>query len=483
MRLVAGIDSSTQSCKVTVRDLDTGACIREGSAPHPAATIVDPDVWWYALLDAVHAAGGLDDVLAVSVSGQQHTPIFLDATGTPVTASPLWNDLGSHPHMVALNAELGRDTWIRRTGLPLTLSDTVVKARWLRDELPDAAARTAAIAVVHDWLTWRLRGFGPGTGGIDSLVTDRSEASGTGYWSGETGEYTPDLLEHAFGRPVVLPVILGPLDRAGVTAAGLPGIPAGLPIGVGSGDNAAAALALGLEEGDAVLSLGTSGVVYARTADPVHDYAGYVCSYADATGDHLPIVATLNAARNLQVGAELLGCTHDELAELALAAPPGAEGLTLLPYFEGERTPDLPHARAAVLGASLSNFTRANMARAIVEGTVASQVAMLDALAACGVHSRRVLVIGGAAKNRAVQRVLAELVDLPLAVPSADEYVAKGAAMQAAAALTGSFPRWPVETSPVAPAPPAPQVVRQHHDAQIALGYLASAPSPTPARV
>ncbi len=159
------------------------------------------------------------------------------------------------------------------------------------------------------------------TGGIDSLVTDRSEASGTGYWSGETGEYTPDLLEHAFGRPVVLPVILGPLDRAGVTAAGLPGIPAGLPIGVGSGDNAAAALALGLEEGDAVLSLGTSGVVYARTADPVHDYAGYVCSYADATGDHLPIVATLNAARNLQVGAELLGCTHDELAELALAAP------------------------------------------------------------------------------------------------------------------------------------------------------------------
>ncbi len=472
MRLVAGIDSSTQSCKVTVRDLDTGACIREGSAPHPSETIVDPETWWSALLLAVDAAGGIDDVLAVSVSGQQHTPIFLDASGVPTAPSPLWNDLGSHPHMLALNAELGRDTWIRRTGLPLTLSDTVVKARWLRDEDPDAAARTAAIAVVHDWLTWRLRGYGPGTGGVENLVTDRSEASGTGYWSGETGEYTRDLLLHAFGRAVVLPEVLGPLERAGVTAAGLPGIPAGIPIGVGSGDNAAAALALGLAEGDAVLSLGTSGVVYARTAAPVHDYAGYVCSYADATGDHLPIVATLNAARNLQVGAEVLGCSHDELAALALSAQPGAEGLTVLPYFEGERTPDLPHARGAVLGASLRNFTRPNVARAIVEGTVASQVAMLDALAACGVRSRRLLVIGGAAKNPAVQRVLAELVDLPLGIPTPDEYVAKGAAMQAAAALTGSFPAWTVEVSAVPPASPEPQIVRQHHDAQIALGYV-----------
>lgn len=477
MRLVAGIDSSTQSCKVTVRDLDTGRCIREGAAPHPPQTIVDPEVWWDALLDAVRAAGGIGDVLAVSVSGQQHTPIFLDAQGVPTALSPLWNDLGSHPHMVALNAELGRDTWIRRTGLPLTLSDTVVKARWLRDEDPDAAARTAAIAVVHDWLTWRLQGHRPGTGVIEALVTDRSEASGTGYWSPETGEYERDLLVHALGHDVVLPAVLGPRETAGRTGAGLPGIPEGIPIGVGSGDNAAAALALGMEEGDAVLSLGTSGVVYARSAHPVHDYAGYVCNYADATGAHLPIVATLNAARNLQVGADILGCTHDELAALALSAPPGAEGLTVLPYFEGERTPDLPHARGAVLGATLSNFTRRHLARAIVEGTVASQVAMLDALEACGVRARRLLVIGGAAKNPAVQRVLAELVDLPIHVPTADEYVAKGAAMQAAVAMTGDFPVWPVQLERIAGAAPAPRIRRQHHDAQVALGYVVPAPA------
>lgn len=472
MTLVAGIDSSTQACKVTVRDLATGARVREGKAAHPDATVVDPEVWWAALLEAVRAAGGLDDVAAVSVSGQQHTPIFLDTSGAVVAMSPLWNDTGSHPQMVALNAELGREEWIRRTGLPLTLSDTVVKARWLRDTDPDAARRTAAVAVVHDWLTWRLRGYGPGTGGVDRLTTDRSEASGTGYWSGQDEAYTPDLFAHAFGASAILPEVLGPLGRAGMTGAGIPGVPAGIPIGVGSGDNAAAALALGLADGDAVLSLGTSGVVYARTPAPVHDYSGYVCSYADATGAHLPLVATLNAARNLHLGASLLGCTYAELSDLALEAPAGAGGLALLPYFEGERTPDLPHARGSLQGATLTNLTRANFARAVVEGTLASQVAMLDALHVCGVSTTRMLLIGGAAKNHAVQRVLAQMVDLPIVVPEFDEYVTKGAAMQAAAVLDGAFPSWPLAATELPRVALELQIARQHVEAQRALGYL-----------
>lgn len=473
--LVAGIDSSTQSCKVTVRDVSTGRMVREGKAAHPAATILDPECWWDALLLAVNRAGGLQDVAAVAVSGQQHTPIFLDASGAVTALSPLWNDTGSHPQMVALNEELGRDEWIRRTGLPLTLSDTVVKLRWLRDVDPAAAGRTAAVAVVHDWLTWRLMGFGAGSAaaGLDRLTTDRSEASGTAYWSGETEQYTPDLFEHAFGRSAVLPRILGPLDTAGRTGGGLPGIPAGIPLGVGSGDNAAASLALGLAEGDAVLSLGTSGVVYTRTASPVHDYAGYVCSYADATGDHLPLVATLNAARNFDLGAALLGCTHAELSALALEAVPGAGGLTLLPYFEGERTPDLPHERGSLLGASLVNFTRPNFARAVIEGTLASQTVMLDALRACGVSVSRLLLIGGAAQSPAVQQILAQMVDVPVAVPVFDEYVAKGAAMQAASTLTGDFPSWPVAVTPLPSSPLEPRIGAQHRAAQSALGYTA----------
>jgi xylulokinase len=471
MTLVAGIDSSTQACKVTVRDLETGRQLREGKASHPSDTIVDPAVWWDALLTAVNRAGGLNDVSAISVSGQQHTPIFLDASGNVVSKSPLWNDTGSHPHMMELNNELGRDEWIRRTGLPLTLSDTVTKLRWLRDVDPDAADRTDAVAVVHDWLTWRLMGFGPGTGGIDKLTTDRSEASGTAYWSGETGEYCMDLFEHAFGKSAHLPQIFGPLDTAGVTGAGIAGIPAGLPIGVGSGDNAAAALSLELSEGDAVLSLGTSGVVYARTPKPVHDYAGYVCSYADATGDHLPLVATLNAARNFDLGAALLGCTHREFSDLALTAPAGSDGLTLLPYFEGERTPDLPNERASLHRASLTNFTRANFARAVIEGTLSSQVAMLDALKDCGVRPSRLILIGGAAQSPAVRAILAQMVDVPLLVPDVDEYVTKGAAMQAAVTLTGAFPSWHVAMSELPKAPMQPHITEQHESAKAALGY------------
>jgi len=469
--LVAGIDSSTQSCKVSVRDLATGIQVREGKASHPAGTIVDPEVWWDALLTAVHRAGGLDDVAAIAVSGQQHTPIFLDASGAPVCDSPLWNDTGSHRHMLDLNAEVGRQEWIRRTGLPLTLSDTVTKLRWLRDTAPSAVDRTAAVAVVHDWLTWRLMGHGPGSGSIDRLTTDRSEASGTAYWSPDTGEYTLDLFELAFGKLATLPVVLGPLDRAGVTGAGIPGIPADIPIGVGSGDNAAAALALDVTEGDGVLSLGTSGVVYTRSSSPVHDMDGYVCSYADATGRHLPLVATLNAARNLDAGAALLGSTYDELSSLALQAAPGAEGLTILPFFEGERTPDLPDARASMHGASLGNLTRANFARAIVEGTLASQVAMLDALAACELRIDRLLLIGGAAASPAVRSILGQMTTVPLVIPAADEYVTKGAAMQAAASLTGGFPEWHVARTALKPVLFEPRIADQHVAAMTALGY------------
>jgi len=472
--LVAGIDSSTQSCKVTVRDLATGVTVREGVAPHRPETIVDPRTWWDALLLAVRRAGGLDDVAAISVSGQQHTPVFLDSTGAVVADSPLWNDTGSHPHMIALNDELGRDEWIRRTGLPLTLSDTVTKVRWLRDVDPAAADRTAAVAVVHDWLTWRLRGFGGDEpGGLDQLTTDRSEASGTAYWSGETEDYCHDLFAHAFGAAAILPRVLGPLDVAGVTGRGIPGIPAGISVGVGSGDNAAAALALGLAEREAVLSLGTSGVVYARSADPVHDYAGYVCSYADATGGHLPLVATLNAARNFEVGASLLGTSHDEFSRLALAAPPGAEGLTLLPYFEGERTPDLPHARGSLHAASLANLSRENFARAVIEGTLASQVAMLDALRQCSVPVDRLLLIGGAARSEAVRTILSQLVDIPVAVPEPGEYVAMGAAMQAASTLEGAFPTWSTRVDELPDLPVERRIEQQHSAAMEALGYLA----------
>lgn len=472
MTLIAGIDSSTQSCKVIVVDAQTGRVVREGRAPHPPGTVVDPNRWWDALLSAVMQAGGLSDVSALSVGAQQHGMVCLAKDGTVVRDALLWNDTSSHPQVATLNDELGPDEWVRRTGLPLSVSFTVTKVRWLRDNEPDNVARTEAVVLPHDYLTWRLKGGGPQNPDLDMLTTDRSDASGTAYWSGETEDYLPDLFELALGKQAVLPKVLGPTERAGVTGDGIPGIPAGLPIGVGGGDNAVAALALQLEVGDAVMSLGTSGTVYARTQSPVNDYSGIVSSYADATGDHLPLSATLNAARDLEAVANLIGRDHGELAYLAMSAPAGAEGLTLLPYFEGERTPNLPDARASLHGASLGNLTRNNLARATVEGMLASQVVMLEATRALGVPVNRLFLIGGAAKSQAVQTVLAEIVDVPVQVPDPGEYVAKGAAMQAVAALEGAFPAWERQASEVPEREHQPVIMEQHEAAKRALGYV-----------
>jgi xylulokinase len=250
----------------------------------------------------------------------------------------------------------------------------------------------------------------------------------------------------------------------------LSGIPSGITVAAGSGDNAAAALALKLQVGDAVMSLGTSGVVYSRSTTPVHDYSGVVCSYADGTGDHLPLAATLNAARDLDAAATVLGCSHEELSMLALAAPAGAGGLTLLPYFEGERTPNLPDARASFHGASLVNFTRENFARAAIEGMVASQVVLVEATKACGVAVNRLFLIGGAAKSPAVQQVLRQILDVPLLVPDPGEYVATGAASQATASLTGQFAEWTPTFHEVPAAASENAIMDQHWAARNALG-------------
>ena len=472
MTLVAGVDTSTQSCKIVVRDLETGALVREGRAAHPDGTEVDPNAWWDAFLEAVRAAGGLEDVAAISVAGQQHGMVALAQDGTVVRDALLWNDTRSAPQVKWLNGKLGNaQEWVTRTGLSLVPSFTITKIAWLAQHEPDNAARVAAVALPHDWLTWRLRGFGPQNPQLDQLTTDRSDASGTGYWSGQTEDYIDGLIELAFGRLVMLPTVLGPLERAGVTGEGIPGVAAGVPVGVGAGDNAAAALALDLAPGDAVISLGTSGTVYARTSSPVTDPNGVVAGFADATGDFLPLIATLNAARNVDAAARILGIAVEDVAALALEAAPGAGGLTLVPYFEGERTPNLPDATASLHGMTLTNTTRENLARAAVEGTLSALLVGVHAVEAAGVPIERVAVIGGGAKSAAVQAILPQMVDAPVFVPPAGEYVANGAAKQAVAALTGEFPDWDLGAVELPRGERHPEIFAQHQAAKQALDY------------
>ncbi|GGF93131.1 xylulokinase [Rhodococcoides trifolii] len=453
MALVAGVDSSTQSCKVVVRDADSGELVRSGRAAHPDGTEVDPRRWLDALHAAIDAAGGIDDVDAVAVGAQQHGLVCLDESGAVVRPALLWNDTRSAPSADDLVSELGgAQQWVDAVGVVPVASITAAKLRWVADNEPEHANRTAAVCLPHDWLSWHLGG----ASSLSSLATDRGDASGTGYFSARDDEYRVDLLELAFrGRRPELPRVARPSEGIGTTSAGA-------TIGPGTGDNAAAALALGAREGDLVVSVGTSGVVSAVATVAPRDASGLVAGFADATGRHLPLVCTLNAARVLDATARMLGVDHDELSRLALSTT--SEGLVMVPYFEGERTPNRPDATGAIHGLRLTNSTPAHLARAAVEGLLCSLADGIDHLVEQGATVRRVVLIGGGAKSEALRLLAPAVFGVPVDVPPSGEYVADGAARQAAWVLSGKDqpPNWEFSDVPRFEADPTP-AVRQRY--------------------
>ncbi|MDT0448535.1 xylulokinase [Streptomyces hesseae] len=449
MATVVGVDSSTQSCKVVVCDAERGEVLRRGRAPHPEGTEADPEAWWQALCQALGDAGaaGPADVDAIAVAGQQHGLVALGADGVPVRRALLWNDTRSAPQAADLVRELGGTrAWADAVGTVPVAALTAAKLRWLADREPDAADRTETGMLPHDWLTWRLCG---GAASGAEPVTDRGDASGTGYWSPAEGRYRPDLLRLAFrGRSPRLPRVLDPAGAAGRT-------PGGTLVAAGTGDNMGAALGLGLAPGEAVVSLGTSGTVFARSPHPTADPGGAVAGFADASGEFLPLVCTLNAARVLSSAARMLEVDLDALDALARRAAPGADGLVLLPYLGGERTPNLPDASGSLLGMRVGNMYPHNLARAAVEGMLCGMADALDELRGQGVPVERLLLIGGAAKAPVVAEAAAQVFGMPVTVPRPDEYVALGAARQAAWALAGTPepPAWPRPGGTDVPAP------------------------------
>jgi xylulokinase len=438
MSTVAGIDSSTQSTKIVVCDAETGHILAEGQALHPDGTEVHPDAWWEALR-AADRDGLLDGVDAIGVGAQQHGLVALDDAGEVVRPALLWNDTRSARAADELVAELGGPrVWAEAVGSVPVASFTVTKLRWLAEHEPELADRVARVMLPHDWLTWRLLGRAA------EPVTDRGDASGTGYWSPATGGYREDILAKAFGRVPALPRVLGPAESAGRTADGV-------LVSAGTGDNMAAALGLDARPDEVVVSLGTSGTVFGRHGRPTADPSGFVAGFADATGAYLPLVCTLNAARVLTSAAQLLGVDLAGLDRLALAAGPGAAGLTLLPYLEGERTPNLPDAAGTLFGLRRTNMTPENLARAAVEGMLCGLADGLAAIRDLDVRTDRILLIGGAARSAAVRAIAPMVFGAPVVVPEPGQYVALGAARQAAWALSGGGepPRWSPSATPV----------------------------------
>lgn len=441
MPVVLGVDSSTQSTKVEARDLVSGALLASGRGSHPSTNppVSEqwPIAWWDALVDAVAQlpADVRGEVVALSVAGQQHGLVVLDEHGEALRPAKLWNDTTSAAEAAALVERLGADGWAAACGSVPVAAFTITKLAWIAAHEPELVARIARIMLPHDYLTWRLCG---------EHVTDRGDASGSGWFDAATGMIRHDLL--ALAVPGVdftsrLPRVLGPWEVAGrltAEAAADLGLPAGVVVGPGTGDNMGAALGLGLGPGDVAFSLGTSGTVYAVTTQPTRDPSGAVAGFADATGAFLPLVCTMNATKVTDTIARLLGVDAAGFAALALAADPAGDGPVLVPYFDGERTPNRPDATGTLAG--LTNATtRESLALAAHDGVLCGLLDGLDAIAqAVGSHaSGRLFLVGGGARSTAYRQRLADLTGSDVVVPNDDETVAVGAAVQAAAIATG----------------------------------------------
>jgi xylulokinase len=441
--LVVGVDTSTQSTKALVVDVATGRVVASGQAPHTVSSGAgresDPRQWWDALCEALRQCGdAAHEAAAVSIGGQQHGLVTLDAQGEPVRPALLWNDVRSAPQARRLTEELGgAKFWAERTGSVPAASFTVTKWAWLAENEPEAVRATRAVRLPHDYLTERLTGEG---------TTDRGDASGTGWWASSTEAYDPEILAHVGLDQALLPRVVRPGEVAGtVHRHDLP-FSKGTLVAPGTGDNAAAALGLGLRPGTPVLSLGTSGTVYAVSRHRPADPTGTVAGFADAHGDWLPLACTLNCTLAVDRLAALLGLDRE-------AVEP-AGGVTLLPYLDGERTPNLPHASGLLHGLR-HDTTAGQILQAAYDGAVHALLAALDlVLDEDADRSAPLLLIGGGARGTAWQQTVRRLSGRPVQVPEARELVALGAAAQAAGLLTGEDPaavarRWGTARGPV----------------------------------
>lgn len=439
--VVMGVDSSTQSCTVELRDLETGQLVATGRAAHPSThppvSEQDPHAWWDALVEATHQAlamAGQVEVIGVAVGAQCHGLVATDASDKVIRPAKLWNDTTSAAQADALIQRYGKQWWADEIGLVPSAALTITKLAWLRDNEPLSFERVRHLALPHDWLTFRLTG---------RHVTDRSDASGTGYYSADQGKWRLDILSDTIGAgdwASTLPTVLGPDQAAGTVteeAASALGIRAGAAVGAGGGDQHLAAIGIGLREGDVAYSLGTSGVVFATTDHAIHDPSGAIDGVANTTGGFLPLACTLNAAKVTDAMARLLAVSHDELSALALAAPVDGARPVMAAYLDGERSPRLPRARGMISGLT-SDVSREQMALAAYEGVVFGLVRGERRIAEYGVHIPGVaILVGGGAKSQAYRQIIADASGRVAQTVDAPEGTARGAAIQAAAVATG----------------------------------------------
>lgn len=433
-----GLDCGTQGLKALLLDAATGraaasAARAYGTLPSTAPGVSEQNPWvWIraargAIREVVAKAGRhARAIRSLAVSAQQHGMVALDGKGRPVRPAKLWNDTSTAEDAKALTEAVGGPRrMLRLTGNVPPPGFTAPKVRWFVRTEPAAYARTAVLCLPHDYLNLWLTG---------ELATEAGDASGTGYFDIRRRVYSEEVLDTIDTRlrnkvpPVVPPgSVVGSVQPSRARELGLP---RGVLVGTGGGDNMMAALGTGATRpGIVVVSLGTSGTVFTYREAPISDPKRELASFCDSTGGYLPLYCVQNCTNATEIVRRLLGVDHGRLERLARRAPLGCSGARLLPYFGGERTPNLPDARASITGLTESNFDAPHLARLAYEGPTRALATCIGRLRALGVRPSEVRLTGGGAKSPFWRELATRLFGVPVVVLRHDEGAAYGAAL------------------------------------------------------
>ncbi|MHC1668373.1 xylulokinase [Stenotrophomonas maltophilia] len=437
MGLVAGVDAGTQSLKVLVYDPEARAVVARTSAALEMSSGADgsreqvPADWVAALRTCFD---GIDPSLrsriaGLAVSGQQHGFVPLDAAGDVLAPAKLWCDTSTSAECTRImDAAGGIDRTIALAGNPILAGYTASKLPWTKTHRPAAYARLATILLPHDYLNFVLTG---------QRFCEHGDASGTGWLDVRTRTWSQALLRAtdpdrdlaACLPPIAPPDALFDIDRA---AASMLGLPVTVKVAVGGGDNMMAAIGTGcVTEGRLAMSLGTSGTLFAYSDSPVIDPDGAWAAFCSSTGGWLPLICTMNCTVVTEQVASTFGfSTRGGDAHLD-ATSPGAGGLVMLPFLNGERTPDLPLGKGVLAGLDTHNFTPAHIYRAAMEGATYSLKFGYDAFRRAGMQFDRIVLTGGGSNSAAWRQLVADVFGLPVDVPVQAEGAAFGAALQA----------------------------------------------------
>lgn len=438
MDTVLGLDLGTQSLKAVFYDYEKQTVVAVVSAPlevnrDSRGKAEQHAHWWLqALGKCLHSvdAGIRQSVRAIGVSGQQHGLVALDATSEVLTPVKLWCDTATQSEVEELTRRLGgRHQAIALTGNPVLAGYTSPKILWLKNQHPELYERMQHILLPHDYLNFVLTG---------NHAMEFGDASGTGLLDVRSREWSRDIL-HALDADRDLAACLPPLYEAQqmigcVTdqAAAEYGLPAGTPVATGGGDNMMAAIGTGnVVPGELTISLGSSGTLYTYADSPVIDPGGHIAAFCSSSGGWLPLLCTMNCTMATEFMRGPLGVSLEEFDKLVAQAPAGSGGLTMLPFFSGERTPDLPRARATLYGLDAQNCSREHLMRATVEATTYSLRYGLDCLRRLGLEGREIVLTGGGSQSGVWRQVIADIFRLPVKVFRQNEGASFGAALQA----------------------------------------------------